>query len=110
MLEFAQDLAFSDDESREMPLLPKTNASPVSQQMPYQTHFLNKLKENLAGTEKIEEQRQHLFSENFADHGDHEFNLGEFFEEGGGSPINYDCVEFKLDQKSSEEILSQKDE
>ena len=30
MLEFGQDLAFSDDQSREMPILPKTNASPVS--------------------------------------------------------------------------------
>ena len=30
MLEFAPDLAFSDNESRELPLLPKTSASPVS--------------------------------------------------------------------------------
>ena len=39
-LEFAQDMAFSDDESREInhreiPLLPKTHTSPVSQQAPY---------------------------------------------------------------------------
>ena len=110
MLEFATDLAFSDNDSREIPLLPKNNASPVSQQMPYQTHFLSKLKENLAGAEKNQDQRQHLFSEDFAEHGDHEFNLGDFFEEEVGSPINYDCVELKFDQKSSEEILSQKDE
>ena len=97
-------MAFSDDESRDInhrehPLLPKTHTSPVSQQAPYQALFLSKLRENLAGTEKSKEQRQHLFSENWADHVDHEFNLGEFFEEGIGSPENYECIEFKFDRK-----------
>ena len=78
--------------------------------MPYQTHFLNKLKENLAGTEKNEEQRQHLFSENFADHGDHEFNLGDFFDEDSGSPTEYAYIKFTFDGKSSDEICSQNDD
>ena len=58
---------------------------------------MSKLRENLAGTEKSKEQRQHLFSENWADHVDHVFDLGEFFDEGIDSHENYDCIEFKFD-------------